>query len=338
LKSFKGQLEKLHKKVDLVAGGPPCQGFSTAGKRDEEDRRNKLINDYISFIDIIRPKVIFFENVRGFTLGFNKNKSKGKRYSLYVIERLRRLGYNVCGDMVDFSKFGVPQKRCRFILIGVRNDIVSKREVSAENFFERIESDKERFLISKELNINTTLEDAISDLLRANGEIESPDSRGFQAGVYRLPRSNFQKLMRVRVSPKKCPDSHRFVKHRNDIVDRFKMILNTCERNRSINEAIRGGLGLKKHTIVPLAGGLPTPTLTTLPDDYIHYNEPRILTVREYARIQTFPDDFEFKGKYTTGSKLRKVEVPRYTQIGNAIPPLFGELSGVVIQQILRNV
>ncbi len=72
------------------------------------------------------------------------------------------------------------------------------------------------------------------------------------------------------------------------------------------------------------------PTITTLPDDYIHYCEPRILTVREYARIQSFPDDFIFKGKYTTGGKLRTKETPRYTQIGNAIPPLFGEQAGCI--------
>ena len=67
----------------------------------------------------------------------------------------------------------------------------------------------------------------------------------------------------------------------------------------------------------------------------IHYKEPRILTVREYARLQSFPDSFIFKGKYTTGGKLRKVEVPRYTQIGNAIPPLFGEQAGIVLKQLL---
>ena len=78
-----------------------------------------------------------------------------------------------------------------------------------------------------------------------------------------------------------------------------------------------------------------SPTLTTLPDDYIHYSEPRILTVREYARIQTFDDWFEIKGKYTTGGKLRRVEVPRYTQVGNAIPPLFGELAGNILKGLL---
>ena len=74
------------------------------------------------------------------------------------------------------------------------------------------------------------------------------------------------------------------------------------------------------HT-TKLDSSKPSPTLTTLPDDYVHYNEPRIMTVREYARIQTFPDWFQFKGRYTSGGKNRVIEVPRYTQIGNAIPP-----------------
>jgi len=86
----------------------------------------------------------------------------------------------------------------------------------------------------------------------------------------------------------------------------------------------------------PMDGRKVSPTLTTLPDDYIHYCEPRILTVREYARLQSFDDWFEFRGKYTTGGKARCHEVPRYTQVGNAIPPLFGEQSGEVLKEILK--
>jgi DNA (cytosine-5)-methyltransferase 1 len=72
----------------------------------------------------------------------------------------------------------------------------------------------------------------------------------------------------------------------------------------------------------------PAPTLTTLPDDILHYRDPRILTVREYARIQSFPDWFRFKGKYTTGGASRRHECPRYTQVGNAVPPLLGQAIG----------
>ena len=75
-------------------------------------------------------------------------------------------------------------------------------------------------------------------------------------------------------------------------------------------------------------------TIPTLPDDLLHYSEPRILTVRENARIQSFPDFFEFRGKYTTGGARRKEECPRYTQVGNAVPPLMAEALGVRIAQI----
>jgi DNA (cytosine-5)-methyltransferase 1 len=87
-------------------------------------------------------------------------------------------------------------------------------------------------------------------------------------------------------------------------------------------------LGMLKHRTVPMHPGKPAPTLTTLPDDILHYDEPRILTVREYARLQSFPDWFRFKGKYTTGGQSRRTECPRYTQVGNAVPPLLGRAIG----------
>ena len=120
LKTKKAELSSLKGKIDLVTGGPPCQGFSTAGKRNEEDKRNTLIKSYIQFINLVQPKMLFFENVKGFTMDFDKNKSKGKKYSIYVINALKRAGYNVYRKMVDFSEYGVPQKRCRFILVGIR--------------------------------------------------------------------------------------------------------------------------------------------------------------------------------------------------------------------------
>ncbi|MCC6643592.1 DNA cytosine methyltransferase, partial [Candidatus Peregrinibacteria bacterium] len=86
IKSCSNELKELRDKVDLVVGGPPCQGFSSAGKRDEQDDRNKLIDSYIKFIRIVQPKIIFFENVKGFTEKFDRNKIKGRVYSRYVTE------------------------------------------------------------------------------------------------------------------------------------------------------------------------------------------------------------------------------------------------------------
>ena len=334
IKLYKDNFEELKNKVDLVAGGPPCQGFSMAGRRNENDQRNNLIKSYIDFIKIIKPKILFFENVKGFTMEFKKNKDKGKEYSSYVENALNRAGYFVKGELVNFGEYGIPQKRTRFILVGVRKDLANASKELAETFFSTIKENRHSFLSEKNLTVDTNLKDAISDLLKANGLKESPDTKSFQAGMYSKIKSPYQTLMREGIE-NKVADSHRFPKHRPDIIEKFDVILKTCRKNKDIDAKTRERFNIKKHTIIPLDKDDKSPTITTLPDDYIHYSEPRILTVREYARIQSFPDWYQFQGKYTTGGKRRTQEVPRYSQIGNAIPPLFGEQSGLVLKQLI---
>lgn len=338
LKNYPSQLKSLRGQIDMVAGGPPCQGFSTAGRRNEKDSRNKLIISYINFIRLVQPKIIFFENVKGFTQQFDKNKIRGRVYSDYVKKELKKnsetndfMGYEVSGQLIDFSQYGVPQKRTRFILVGIRKDIAKKQ--SPDSFFRMINQKREAFLINKGIGLTNTLEDAISDLLRVN-ETSSPDTKSFMTGFYNTPKTNYQRLLKGNFS-NTIPDSHRFAKHNESTVEKFKFILTNAEKNKTLSLEIKEQFNLKKRTIIPLAANTPTPTITTLPDDYIHYSEPRIFTVREYARIQSFNDWFEFKGKYTTGGKRRTQEVPRYSQIGNAIPPLFGEQSGLVLNQLI---
>lgn len=340
LNTYSQELKSLRGKIDLVAGGPPCQGFSTAGKRNENDLRNKLIKSYIRFIRNVQPKIIFFENVKGFTQKFDKNKTKGKAYSEYVKSALKRnasngdySGYHVHGELIDFSEYGIPQKRTRFILVGIRKDVGTKNDAKA--FFSQIKNSKELFLVNKGIGITNNLEDAISDLIKMNNEIISPDTPSFEAGVYGKVQSKYQKLLRKGIDIEAIPDSHRFAKHKESTVEKFEYILENAEKNKTIDDEIKEKFGLKKRTIIPLSGKTPTATITTLPDDYIHYCEPRIFTVREYARIQSFNDWYEFKGKYTTGGKRRTQEVPRYSQIGNAIPPLFGEQSGIVLKTLI---
>ena len=334
LRQYKDKLTALQGNVDLVVGGPPCQGFSMAGRRKENDQRNNLIKSYIRFIKTIQPKVIFFENVKGFTLEFKKNKDKGKEYSSYVEKALNRAGYHVKGELVNFGDYGIPQKRTRFILVGIRKDIPNSSKEKAAQFFSLIKDNRHSFLSQKDLNVDTNLGDAISDLLRNNGEIDSPDTKSFKAGIYSPAKSSYQKLMRGEAGLE-IPDSHRFPRHRPDIVNKFQVILDTCKKNKDIDATTRERFNIKKHTIIPLDEAEKSPTITTLPDDYIHYSEPRILTVREYARIQSFPDWYLFQGKYTTGGKVRTQEVPRYTQIGNAIPPLFGEQCGLILERLI---
>lgn len=328
IKVHKEELKSLRGTIKLIAGGPPCQGFSMAGRRSEKDNRNKLIDSYIEFVELVQPEMLFFENVKGFTIGFMDGNKRGEAYSTYVVNKLKALGYDVDGTIVDFSEFGVPQKRQRFILVGTKKS-------KASDFFKLIVENRANFFKTRKLADKTSLSDAISDLLQSHGTVESPDTKNFQAGIYAEAKSPYQKLMRKGKSlTNKVADSHRFAKHKIDTVKRFRYILDNATPNKSIDDAMRQKYNLKKHTIVPLCEASCTPTLTTLPDDYIHYCEPRILTVREYARIQSFPDDYFFRGKYTTGGERRKIDVPRYTQIGNAIPPLFGEQAGLILKEM----
>ncbi len=336
IENHKERLEGLRGKVDMVVGGPPCQGFSMAGRRAEGDVRNGLVQSYLEFVALVRPKVIFFENVKGFTLKFKKNMTNGTVYASFVEEQLSNLGYDVKGQMVNFSEYGVPQKRVRFILVGIRKDVVEEAKVRADDFFALLEDCRMDFLAQKGIEGNkTTLDQAISDLLRSHGETDTPDRPNFRSGAYGEPFSAYQNLMR-KGHKNLVPDSHSFAKHRSEISDRFSLILRECERSKKVDKGLLDQFNISKHTIIPLHAAEQTPTLTTLPDDFIHYSEPRILTVREYARIQSFPDWFEFKGKYTTGGKERVKEVPRYTQVGNAIPPLFGEQSGAALKFLLQ--
>ena len=130
-------------------------------------------------------------------------------------------------------------------------------------------------------------------------------------------------------------DSHRFANHRPDTVKKFEWFLKNCKPGK-LEPDDRGEYANKKRNLYVLNPDLPAPTVTTLPDDLLHFNEPRILTVRETARLQSFPDWFEFKGKYTTGGKQRVKECPRYTQVGNAVPPLLAEAIGKALSKFSK--
>jgi DNA (cytosine-5)-methyltransferase 1 len=132
-----------------------------------------------------------------------------------------------------------------------------------------------------------------------------------------------------------APNSLRLARHKEQTVERFSKIINMCEKSGTkgvvLSDKVRAELGIKKQSIVVLNEKQPSHTITTLPDDIIHYSEPRILTVRECARLQSFPDWFEFRGNYTTGGSRRTKECPRYTQVGNAVPPLLAEFLGTIV-------
>ncbi len=330
LEKYEECLLEFQGKVDLLTGGPPCQGFSLAGRRNRTDRRNKLVHSYIKMVEIIQPTFILLENVKGFTIPFYTKTGRKKLYSNAVVKKLQELGYQIEYRLLDFSNYGVPQHRTRFVLFGVRKKDNLKKDF-AKNFFKKLEELKKDFLNERKLNVPVSVKDALGDLLYANGTQPSKEFPKFRFGLYSEPQTAYQKLMRSVPLPNEVPDSHRFANHSVTIQKRFFWAI---EHNATSAE-YKKHFDLKKSSTKHLAESEPTPTLTTLPDDYIHYSEPRILTVREYARIQSFSDDYIFLGKYTTGGKRRTSEVPRYSQIGNAIPPLFGELAGIALQEML---
>lgn len=248
-------------------------------------------------------------------------------FSEYILDELTKLDYNVHAEIINFADFGIPQRRKRFILVGFQNG-------DAKYFFSKLINNKTRFLKKEGIKHNITVKEAISDLERKHGEVNSKEFKNFKEGLYGDVNSNYQKLMRGNYL-KRRPDSHRFANHSQMINEKFNYILKNCPRDKKVDVKTRKDFNLRKYCTTPLDYNKPSPTLTTLPDDLIHYSEPRILTVREYARIQSFDDWYEFKGSYTTGGKRRREEVPRYTQIGNAIPPLFMNQVGEALKEVI---
>jgi len=343
LTEYKEELSSLKENISLLAGGPPCQGFSMAGRRTHSDPRNSLTEEYIKLVEELLPRMLLIENVRGFTLPFKKHgngQSKDVPYSIKVTELLELAGYKVFSDLVDLSAYGVPQTRCRFIIVAIRKDDPAICKLDGKTPFGILAESREQFLSSKGLPVNrpVTVREAICDLEVTGKElIDSTDSgkKGFKQISYKIDGSNSTFIELMRKGTNAAPCCLRLPKHKSGTIQQFTEIITTCVKGKTLNKEDRQRLGIRKHALTPLHGDLPSATITTLPDDMVHYSEPRILTVRENARIQTFPDWFKFTGNYTTGTKNRKNECPRYTQVGNAVPPLFSEAIGRVLKDLL---
>lgn len=342
LQNFSNELHELKGKIALLAGGPPCQGFSMAGRRTHSDPRNSLIGDYIKLVEELLPRILLIENVRGFTLPFKKNgngDSKSIPYSIKITERLKKIGYTVFSDLVDLSAYGVPQVRKRFILIAIRKDDPAHKKLNDKTPFDILAANRQIFLASKGLPIKkpVSVKEAIGDL-EVTGKvlIENTDFglKGYKQINYTTEGKKSDYITLLRKGTNSSPDSLRLPNHKAATIRQFRKIISTCVQGKTLNKEDRKRLGIKKHALTPLHGDSPSATITTLPDDMVHYSEPRILTVRENARIQTFPDWFQFTGNYTTGGKDRKNACPRYTQVGNAVPPLFSEAIGLVLKDL----
>ncbi len=328
------QLALLKGKVTLLAGGPPCQGFSTAGRRLADDPRNSLVEDYLELVKIIEPDILLIENVRGFTVDFSVSQKNSERRENAAASLIRRLSteYDVDSAMICARDFGVPQNRNRFVLVAIRKGInVPKFEMSL------LAGGAARTIKKWKIPALNSSSDAISDFEVFHSKTQpSKESPGFLSISPGKARTAYQRAMRDGYRGD-AADS-RLAKHSEAIEARFEKIIDICvdgnRSHKSLNSEMRSALGIKKMATRVLDPDMPAPTITSMPDDLLHYREPRTLTVRENARLQSFPDWFMFAGKYTTGGHRRRLEVPRFTQVANAVPPLMAEAIG---DSILRH-
>jgi DNA (cytosine-5)-methyltransferase 1 len=347
------KLRALQGSVDLLVGGPPCQGYSFAGRRRPDDHRNQLVDRYLAVVDQIHPTMVLLENVRGIEVEFGREARRtsgvrGRRpeaHSDRIRKRLEERGYEVFTTEVRAVDCGVPQQRPRFILTGIRRDSVAAGRTLCDPFAAGGIFDQQRiaFLSAKGLPLGhpVCVAEAISDLetARKGARLEQcPSWPRYERLVYKGPRTAYQELLREGAGDN-APNSMRLVNHRPPTRARFERMIRNCRKGVCLSAEERRAYGMgKKNVVVILDPNEPAHTLTTLPDDFLHYSEPRILTVREYARLQAFPDWFAFKGKYTTGGGMRTKEAPRYTQVGNAVSPFVAEILGNMAKEVLRGI
>lgn len=269
---------------DVVIGGPPCQGFSIAGKRDPGDPRNRLYKGFIRAIEFHKPLAFVMENVPTI------NSPTNRELFNEILNDFKGLGYQVEFKVLLASQYGVPQNRKRMFIVGTRGTY---------NFeFPR-----------EQLNV-VTAQEALSDLPERGLEDESP---------YPVEaRSEYQILMR---SGSAGISNHQITLHSEKTTNvishvpdggNFKDLPSLFQGIRNVNIAW-----------TRLASWKPSFTVDTGHRHHFHYEFNRVPTVRESARLQSFPDSFVFLGGRTSQMK----------QVGNAVPPL---LAKQIAQALLK--
>lgn len=305
-----------NKSVDIIIGGPPCQGFSLANKlrnKIKDDPRNKLFYEYIKFIDWYNPKAFVMENVKGLLSMHNGAVIK------QIIKECENAGtgYNVRFKVVKASDFGVPQYRERVIIIGIKKELNIIPEFPAKKFKKEV-----------------SLDEAISDLPLINAGQGEEDM-----SYTNSPSNEYQKFMREGVSILK---NHIAMRHTQRLIERF----NAIKHGQSLVDvwethgAVKRGQPLEKSEIKfsqnnqRLFGNKPAPTIAaSFQSNFIHPHLNRNFTAREGARIQSFPDSFVFKGMRTKMSWEKGLS--QYQQIGNAVPPLLAYEIANTLKEIL---
>lgn len=281
--------------IDVIIGGPPCQGLSLSGPRKFEDARNRLFRSFVKISQHLKPKVIILENVPGIVSLF-KGQVKDE-----ILKEFKAIGYDIDYKVLNSADYGVPQIRKRTIFIGVRRDL----NLSV-NFPQPI---------CRPIDY-VSCEDALSDL-HALDETDMPESNEYACAE----KNDYQKLMRMGASIVK---NHLITKHQEKVKStialvpeggNYKSLPEHLRNTRNFNVA-----WTRYHS------KKPSPTIDTGHRHHFHYKYNRVPTVRENARLQSFPDNFVFYGNKTE----------QYKQVGNAVPPLLGRAIAEEIKKCLQ--
>ncbi len=283
-----------HRTVDVIIAGPPCQGFSLTGPRNFDDERNKL---YLAVFEIVKqfhPKALVIENVPGMATLY------GGQIKDEILKRFTSLGYNIDCRILCAADYGVPQIRKRLIFMGVRKDIGNPQ-------FPEIQFSPDSY---------RTCRDAISDLPSLEDDLGSEESNYTQK-----PLTEYQKMMRKNC---KVLHNHSGTNHTQMVKDTIALV----PEGGNYKDLPKGwGESRKFHMAwTRLNGNAPARTVDTGHRNLFHYEYNRIPTVRESARMHSFPDDFVFTGTRTQQSR----------QVGNAVPPLLGYALGKALLGVIE--
>jgi DNA (cytosine-5)-methyltransferase 1 len=342
--------------VDIVCGGPPCQGYSGIGHRrtfkldKEEIPSNQLYQEMVRVIEFVRPKVFLFENVKGLLSGrWTKNGQKGEIFRDVLAAFNAIEGYNCEWDLVHAKNYGVPQNRPRVLIIGYRNDVWKSYKEPEFNLADEPSpynggGNAIRLgYLPESGGEPPTLEELLGDIMDP-----AYSGSGETATYPESARTKIQKYLRKRKDGRlakrgEALTEHEYSSHSTKVVEKFTHML---ENNGEIPDHMKTKKFAQRVLPKVWNGTGPNITATSLPDDYVHYAQPRVPTVREWARIQTFPDWYQFAGPRTTGGRRRAGdpnagiwdrEVPKYTQIGNAVPVLLAKSVAKHIRAVLTS-
>jgi DNA (cytosine-5)-methyltransferase 1 len=289
--------------VDVIIGGPPCQGFSVSGKRLMNDPRNKLYKAFVSLVAHYKPKLFVMENVPGVMRLF------GGKVKAQIIDDFSAVGYNVETELLSAENYGVPQQRKRVFFVGI-NPKKIKNTTSFE--FPAATHGTKNNLIPF-----VTVKDAISDL-----DFIPDDEEWEECINYKLPAvNNYQKLMR---NTSKNIYNHVAVIHKN----RTKEIIAMVPDGGNYKDLPKELWDTRKVHIAwtRMNSARPCFTIDAGHNHHFHYKENRVPTVRESARIQSFPDTFVFYG----------IKTRQFRQVGNAVPPMLAQVIADKVYSIVR--